>query len=288
MSENLIIIRQKKNLISQLDWHINVSKKLGDENIVFLEESLLLPNFLKIEYNNNRPNYNSETRLITIPLSYNRSFNSGFTESEKFLKEKTFDFFFFHEVGHGFHHSKLSNEQNFSANPVNFKNDLDNLCNNPTRNLIFNTFLKSTYREAYADCYAAICLYKKYGDINIFDKISEMRKNDLSHYKKTNEQNLFTPYHDYESVLFLKKEIKNLDLLKINSVDEINNLVQKSLTKGLFKTVQRESQSNDSFLKGLRESGNNPQKYKKAIETTKKVIEENKKNLPGHLKKEVK
>lgn len=183
-----IPIINKNNLLNKgIDFFTRKEKITSEiimENVNWLFENKLLNNSFRIEYSDAPPSYSVSDRgnVLTIPTDYNRTFKNAFKETENFLKEKSFDFYFFHEVGHGFHHSNLLNEQNFISNPVNFKNELDNLCNNPTKDLIFNSFLKSTYRESYADCYAAISLYKKYGDINVFDNISNMRKEDLENH----------------------------------------------------------------------------------------------------------
>jgi hypothetical protein len=111
-------------------------------------------------------------------------------------------------------------------------------------------FLQKNYQEIYADCYAGYCLYKLNQDINIFEHIQRFRINQKNNYKKANPS-LYHEYYETYSIEFFKKELLNKPT--INNYNDIHDLINKSIIKGIFKTVLEEVETNDSILKAINE-----------------------------------
>lgn len=209
---------------------------------------------ISIHIDENKPaHYNPNNKTVNIPLKVTEKTNIGitFSEIEKDLKKDAFSFLVCHEIGHAVQHSSIGS-QDIRFQPVKFdkSSNLDYLFNGPLSSKPINIFLQKNYQEIYADCYAGYCLYKLNQDINIFEHIQRFRINQKNNYKKANPS-LYHEYYETYAIEFFKKELLNKPT--INNYNDIHDLINKSIIKGIFKTVLEEVETNDSILKAINE-----------------------------------
>ena len=110
-----------------------------------------------------------------------------------------------HEIGHAKQHETLGTLNPFNY-PVIIKqgSNLHYLYNGSAVENRINQFMSENYKEAFSDCFAAFALYKEFGKIEIFDKISDIRKERYNQFKSINGQDFIHPNFDYHSIEYFK------------------------------------------------------------------------------------
>lgn len=224
-------------------------------NIVFKKQT----DPAKYVYTTNN-NYKSHT--IYVSTDFKKDLNFLPALEEKIRKNNIFlgkesivaqELVLAHEIGHAKHHETIG-ENNPIAQPVKFKQfpTLDYLYNGSALPSNINIYLSEIFKESYADCFSGLIIYKKYGDISIFDTISEFRKNQYDLIKQKNT-NLIHPNADYESVIIFKKELQKI-VKNINKISfrDIETIFEESIIKGNLKTLQKELLVNDAFINDLK------------------------------------
>ena len=151
---------------------------------------------------------------------------------------------------------------------INIKNspDLNYLFNGSSVPNKINNFLQEVFKEGFADCYSGLCYYKKYGDINVFEKISEAREVRYQEMKKEFGNNYIHPNFNIEAPRIFKSIIEDLKLKGIDILNlpfapkgEENNIekhLENAVIQGCVKSLIRELENNDAFLNHFRKFSN--------------------------------
>lgn len=221
-----------------------------------------LPNiFIKTEEKVD-PRFSAKEGKIFIPLDYIENGDNIFSTLKKLLGDKFEEVIIFHEMGHAI---EVDRKPNLHQIYINSHSDLNYLINNgssSTSNI--NYFLIENYKEGFADCYSGLCYYKKYGDISVFDKISEARELRYKEMKDTNGKNYVHPNFNVEAPKLLKQTIEDLnnqgiDIRKLPFLDKnglnIEKCIEEASVKGLLKAFVREIETNDAFLSHFKKVG---------------------------------
>lgn len=196
-------------------------------------------------YSNISPSYEFQSKSINIPLSYEVNFNGLYKDIESYVRIKSSEYIIFHEIGHAIQHSSIGNK-NYIFEPIELNSKLNYLFNGASVANKINHFLSDNFKESYADCYAAFNLYKKYGDINIFDIIYNYRESEKVKFKVANPVGI-NEYFNHEDLLIFKSSLG-----KNEPFEKIHELIQSSIVKSMFNTLIAEMKINDSFLKEVK------------------------------------
>ena len=160
-----------------------------------------------------------------------------------------------HEIGHAKQHETLGDSNPYYY-PVIIKqgNNLHYLYNGGSSENSINQFISENYKEAFADCFAAFALYKEFGNIVIFDKISDIRKERKNNFKNLNGNEFIHSNEDYHSIKYLKKIIEKIGKPHNEiTYSEIEHYLETSLLRGSIKTIKTELEKNDAFLIAFRD-----------------------------------
>lgn len=199
-------------------------------------------------YSNISPHYEFHSKSINIPFDYNNTFKNLYENIQSYLNDKSSEYIIFHEIGHAIQHSSIGSSD-YRFEPIELNSSLNYLFNGASVANKINHFLSDNFKESYADCYAALSLYKKSGDISVFDKIYNYRESEKKKFK-TAYPNAINEYFNNEALLIFK-----MSLNKDESFEKIHECIQSSIVKSIFKTLVEEIKTNDSFLKEVKNFG---------------------------------
>lgn len=152
------------------------------------------------------PRNNGLEEKIYIPLKYSEKEDSIFNILKQYFGEKFQEIVIFHEMGHA-----VENDKKPKLAYIDIKNfsELNYLFNGGSVPNKVNNFLKEIFKEGYADCYSGLCYYKKYGDINVFEKIAEAREDRYAE-MKSKDKNYIHPNFNTEAPRIFKTIIEDL------------------------------------------------------------------------------
>lgn len=178
---------------------------------------------------------------------------------EKYLKDLNIKnapelYIILHEIGHAKQHETIGTLNPFDF-PVAIQQglNLEYLYNGAANENKINQFMSENYREAFADCFAAFVLYKEFGQIEIFDKISDIRKERYKHFKSINGDEFIHPNFDYHSIKSFKRAIEKIPKPYTNlAYTDIESILETSLLRGSIRTIKKELETNDAFLVDFR------------------------------------
>lgn len=235
--------------------HINDLIKISDE--IYHLPNIIIKTEEKVD-----PRFSAKEGKIFIPLNYIENGDNIFSTLKKSLGDKFEEVVILHEMGHAV---EVDRKNNIHQIDINSHSDLNYLINNgssSTNNI--NYFLIENYKEGFADCYSGLCYYKKYGDISVFDKISEARELRYKEMKETNGDNYVHPNFNIDAPKIFKKTIEELnnqgiDFRNLPFLDKkglnIEKCIEEASVKGLLKAFVRELETNDAFLSHFKKVG---------------------------------
>lgn len=226
------------------------------------DEIYHLPNIIIKTEEKVDPRFSAKEGKIFIPLDYIENGDNIFSTLKDFLGDKFEEIVILHEMGHAV---EVDRKPNLHQIDINSHSDLNYLINNgssSTSNI--NYFLIENYKEGFADCYSGFCYYKKYGDISVFDKISDARELRYKEIKEANGENYVHPNFNIEAPKLLKQtiedfknqgiDIRNLPFLDKNGLN-VEKCIEEASVKGLLKSFVRELETNDAFLSHFKKVG---------------------------------
>lgn len=246
-------------------------KKLGQKTVNLIQDIISISNsfielndvVFKIESNECLdPRYSFENKEIHFPLLFATEDKYKDLDGNLFNKFKLS--VAFHEIGHAVQDFLNKNEDKTAKQVyLNLGVNLDYLFNGATLPTKINYFLINTFKESFADCYAGLCLYKKFNDLNVFDLIAESREVSYVEFKKNNPF-MIMENSDYRSILILKGIIEGLIKKGINildlpftsedrNIETIEKIIEYSVLKGCVETTKDELRNNDAFLLHFRD-----------------------------------
>lgn len=206
------------------------------------------------------PRYSFNDNKLYLPYSYlgavSKKDSIYYTSQEK-LGNFYEDFIAYHEIGHAVQHHLVKNGQTVHTKESPSLSYLFNGASVPNK---INNFLKEIFKESYADCYAALCLYKKTKNLSVFDNVSDIRETRYIDMKKQYGNHYIHPNFNYTSPKILGDLVKNHEaahgnIFKLDfcsdSSQSIEKMIEHSVLKGCINTVCQEISSNDSFVNQL-------------------------------------
>lgn len=156
----------------------------------------------------------------------------------------------FHEIGHAVQHANCDS-LSYKTNPIDFESPLSYLFNGSSRPHVISILLRKNYQEAYSDCYAAYCIFKKDNNVNIFDDIYDYRKQSILDFK-SQQADYLNQYSNIEALL----EFKNLILTNSNlSFEMVHKLIEQAIIKTSKNFLLEELKTNDSLLREVIDFG---------------------------------
>nr|CUV53685.1 protein of unknown function [Ralstonia solanacearum] len=224
--------------------------------------------------------YNLEHVTISISNTTNPRHEVSQTRQTVFLPDRHFElpifnrlrkkfgtdiyprFVAYHEFGHAVQIARTANGQT-----VDIKEDHANLhylFNGSAVPNKINNFMKELFKEGFADCYAALCLYKETGDISVFNKITEIRSKRYHEIKRENHPDFIHPNFNVNAADYLGKAVSTLvangkDLFDLPFVAtgtgkgaSLEKYIQRAVIAGSVAALLRELRTNDAFLNHFR------------------------------------
>lgn len=121
----------------------NIKKniKIRDICLSFININVLYNNTIENFYINHNnitfPYYDPNTNIINIPVEIplKSDFSSEYKKIESFLKNKSFEYMLFHEIGHAVQHANCE-ERSYKTNPINLESPLSYLFNGSSRPML--------------------------------------------------------------------------------------------------------------------------------------------------------
>lgn len=272
-----IVHKQKPYLIQQIKKTLNVDLEATlIECVSFFEQQKLELNrnfTFRINPKKEQDRYNHLEQEIIVNLDKQGQILKRISQ---FLgnSENAFEFITFHEIGHATQHSSLFHKDNpiqdSELEPFRFYNQHFDSGVLPNLNRIFSKtniekdingknipefenihyFMRHNLSESYADLYASYALYLQDKNINIFDQIQQYRESDLVKLK-THNPNAVSRYENTSALDYFKQEVLNFpEGIKF---EQVHQIIQKCLLKGLVDTMAQEYKSNPAFRNDFQE-----------------------------------
>lgn len=239
------------------------------------DKKLIFPNTSYFYFNNQQSAfYSFHNKTLNIPKNFFKEDINylQFSSIQQFLKSESIEFITKHEVGHLNHHEWLLNHNNqilnSKSNYIKTKTTLDEFFNRTlTKDNPVDDFIHINFTESYADSYAGLTSYLYEKNINIFEKIIQFRKHNLTQLTKP----IFpkTKLNKDESILEIKKgkystsrysnflvseylqnnivKIFSIEQLQSLTIDKLHNLLQIEILKSLGQTLKNEINDNPLF-----------------------------------------
>ncbi len=239
-----------------------------DDGIIKISNSIFENNTFAVKYeHSDNPRLESfhGKNVVYLPVNYSNT-HPLFNTTRKILGEDLLPkFTIYHEFGHAAQIARLP--ANFN-NPVDIKGNinLNWLFNGGMVSNKINNFMKELFKEGFADCYAGLCLYKETGNLDVFNKISDIRAKRFPELKKENKKTVPAYFihgnFNIKAAEYLGKTIASLvaqgqDVFGIQFVapgagQSLEKHIERAVIAGSVDALLRELRSNDACLNHFR------------------------------------
>jgi len=198
-----------------------------------------------------------QDRYVELPIFNQLKRKFGDDLYQKFIA--------YHEFGHAVQISRITNGQTVDIKEDHA--DLHYLFNGSAVPNKINNFMKELFKEGFADCYAALCLYKETGDAAVFNKITEIRSKRYHEMKRENrekEPHFIHSNFNVKAPEYLGKAVSSLvasgrDVFSIPFVapgaaqrESLEKYIQRAVIAGSVAALLRELRTNDACLNHFR------------------------------------
>ena len=98
-----------------------------------------------------------------------------------------------HEFGHAAQVACVHNNLPIHIKGSSSEGDINYLFNGSIVPNKISNFIKELFKEGFADCYGGLCLFKENGDIKVFKRVSQVRKERYDEFKEKEGKHFLHP-----------------------------------------------------------------------------------------------
>lgn len=248
-----------KNLIKTIGGFVFQQKGRPVDDLIDISNSIFTNDSFVVVFEskvNPRFEYFHGEGVVYLPQKYETK-DSIYIKLKEKLGEKLFQkFIAYHEFGHAAQVACTHNNQQIHIKGSSSWGDINYLFNGNTLPNKINNFMKELFKEGFADCYAGLCLFKETGDVNIFNRISQVRSTRYDEFKDEKGKHFIHPNFNVnaagnmgQTIGVFKKKSKNIfDLPFTGAEQSIERYIERSVIAGCIAAVVQELRTNDAFL----------------------------------------